>query len=699
MDLVWRNTSGHPVDHLWFHLYLNAFRDKESSYLRERAAEPRGGAEWDSDYPGSLRVNALRREDGTNLWADATRRFECPDDGNTKDATLARVDLAAPVAPGETIALSVDFDSQLPRVLHRTGWAGDPEDPQSLFFMVAQWFPKLAVLGRDGEGLPRWNAHQFHRNTEFFSDYGSYSVTLTVPPGFVVGATGRMAGGPVRLADGRLSTTYVADDVHDFAWTASPHFVEVAFPWTFSSYCAEAPGGIGARVREAAEESARLRGAAAPVPAPEREVLVRLLLQPDHAALADRYRWSVGAALALCAAWYGAYPYPTLTVVDPPAGGTGAGGMEYPTLITVGGDRTAPAYETGLEAVTIHEFAHQYFYGLVGTNEFEQAWLDEGFTSFTDRRVQEIALGAPIARTRYGPIATPRLRPFAPEPVFQRLSHLLRLDALPHPWKRRPTLLPVPAESPLWAYLRDLPPLHFDAFVPSPEPLPTRHSYLASATHDAMDQPGWHFAARTDYRANAYAKPTLMLFALRGMLGEAAFHRAMYGYATRYRFEHPRGADFVSVVREHAAEEARPMVDAFLRAMMESATRLDVAVLGASSARRDDGRHDWTVRVQRRGDLAVAIEVFGEDDAGEVHLLETWRSGGSATTRAVRAVMERPMRCARLGPDWIRHLDADLSNNARVSGGPGDRRPALSLAARLALSVEEVVRSYAGLSR
>src|SRR3972149_5919831 len=91
-----------------------------------------------------------------------------------------------------------------------------------------------------------------------------------------------------------------------------------------------------------------------------------------------------GNALQYFNDWLGKYPYPNLTVVDPPIKAFGAGGMEYPTLITGGSVYGLPEGLRFIELVTIHEFGHQYWYGLVGNNEFEEAWLDEGLNQYSE---------------------------------------------------------------------------------------------------------------------------------------------------------------------------------------------------------------------------------------------------------------------------------------------------------------------------
>src|SRR6185503_14852687 len=174
---------------------------------------------------------------------------------------------------------------------------------------------------------------------EFFSDYGTYDVSLTVPADWPVGATGVPRD---RRDNGDRTSThrYYQDDVHDFVWTTSPDYIE----------------------RTARFEHATL----APV-------VMRLLLQPEHAGQADRHFDATRTTLKYYGEWFGAYPYGHITIVDP-AWQSGAGGMEYPTLFTAGTRWLAPARVTTPESVTVHEAGHQFWYGMVGNNEFEHAW-------------------------------------------------------------------------------------------------------------------------------------------------------------------------------------------------------------------------------------------------------------------------------------------------------------------------------------
>jgi len=344
--LVWRNLSGRSSDELRFHLYWNAWKDNGSTWMRERrlTGNTTLAARPDEDR-SSIDITAIRLHDASGAAIDLTaaQRFVAPDDGNLADETVVAVPLPAPVAPGGTATVDIEWTATIPRTFARTGAIGD-------FFFIAQWFPKIGVLEDSG-----WNAHQFHTATEFFSDFGVYDVRLTVPAGWVVGATGREMD---RTPNGDATTThrYHAEDVHDFAWTTSPDYVE---------------------------HIDRFAGA------PERGVTpvdIRLLLQPEHAGQEARHFAATRATLRLYGEWFGAYPYDHLTVIDP-AWQSGAGGMEYPTLFTAGSRWLAPDDVMQPESVTVHEAGHQWWYAVVASNEFEHAWMDEGLNTFATARV------------------------------------------------------------------------------------------------------------------------------------------------------------------------------------------------------------------------------------------------------------------------------------------------------------------------
>src|SRR5262249_4542177 len=183
----------------------------------------------------------------------------------------------------------------VPEVFARTGYKGE-------FHMVAQWFPKIGV--RVGPpGAERWECQPFHINNEFFADFGTYDVALTVPSTHTVAATGVLTNA-VDAGGGMRTLTYHAEDVHDFAWMADP-YMEVM------------PG------------QAKL--------AEEGTVEVRVYYRPEQRDFARRHLEAATGAIEKFSAMFVPYPWPILSVIDPPVdAASGAGGMEYPTLVTTG---------------------------------------------------------------------------------------------------------------------------------------------------------------------------------------------------------------------------------------------------------------------------------------------------------------------------------------------------------------------------
>ncbi|MFD2673432.1 M1 family metallopeptidase [Marinicrinis sediminis] len=344
--LSWKHPGVEPVKEVYLHMYANAFESEQTTFYRESGGKLRNEEVTDASF-GGIQLTSLK-ENGDEIIHRV--QYVQPDDGNPHDHTLLKVRLSDPLKPGEELRLKMSFHVQLPAVYARMGYADD-------FIMAGQWFPKIAAYetkgtrGRETEG---WNLHQYHGNSEFYADFGIYNVKIDVPSQYIVAATGFPAS-RTQLTAKRKVYHFYADDVHDFAWAASPDFVYVEEPFSAKAI----PG-----------------------------VKIKLYLDPAHEHLKDRYLFAAKRALSQYSNWYGTYPYSTLSIVVPPEEGKGAGGMEYPTLITAwGAESDNPGYE--LERVIVHEIGHQYWYGMVASNEFEEAWLDEAFTSYAEDKVME----------------------------------------------------------------------------------------------------------------------------------------------------------------------------------------------------------------------------------------------------------------------------------------------------------------------
>jgi hypothetical protein len=503
--LIWRNPSDDPVPELRFHLYLNAFKNTGSTFMRESGGQLRGDrASRKPEDWGWIDVLSIVPAGGSNLRSAA--RFIQPDGNDASDETVLSVPLPTPVPPRGTIELAIAFRSKLPRVFARTGFVRD-------FHLVGQWFPKIGVYepaGMRGRARGGWNCHAFHAYSEFYADYGTYDVTFDVPSSYVVGATGKLAS---KTSSGaRTAYRYLAANVHDFAWTADPRYRVHEF--TFDPARHVPPGWSARAARELGMTEAEIA---------LRPISIRILIEPEHLRGLDRYVRSTKEAIAFYGLWYGAYPYETLTVVDPPEDGGGAGGMEYPTFITGFASRMLLRWPLDgvrtVEDVTIHEFGHQYWYGMVGSNEFEESWLDEGMNSDSEYRAMQLA---------YGP---------------------------------RPGALPGG--------------LGFDMYSFG------HRQYHVLPNLDPIVRRAWEYASGDSYATNSYPKVALFMAQLASDLGAETFARAERAYFQEWSFRHPSTADFFRVFERVSGRD----LSTYRANILYGTSRLDWSVVSASSRR------------------------------------------------------------------------------------------------------------------
>ncbi len=607
--LVWRNLQSTATDQLWFHLYWNGWRNSRSTWMLSGRLRSRRNAlrnpkpeDWSSIEVDHIRVlptvvTGEGEESQPESWLAAdlsgTARYEAPDDGNPDDRTVMVVDLPRAVEPGETVHVELEWRAKIPRTFARTGARDD-------FFFIAHWFPILGVYEPEG-----WNCHQFHANTEFFSDYGVYDVTITLPERFVLGATGREVD---RRAndDGTVSVRYVQEDVHGFTWTASPDFMDLHQRF-------EVPG----------------------LP----PVDMRLLLQPEHSQQAERHFHATAATLEHYGKWYGAYPYRQITIVDP-AWGSGVGGMEYPTLFTAGTSNFSPFGGGRPEGVTVHEAGHQFWYGLVGNNEFEHAWLDEGLNTFSTARVMDEVYGASRWVERYLSPPGTRIRGFLP----------IMFDDL----RRGRMVSGNRMDRAVKSTVR----------TADPQSTPTFRAFPPEASN------------------LSYGKTAQWLATLERHLGWETLREILSTFFERYRFKHPRPEDFFAVANEVSGQDLSWYFDqvynrsvifdyaidsvksfpAAARGLVESA---DGGLVFVDGDRGSDGprlfRTEVAVRRHGGGIFPVDVQLVFEDGS-EVRV--PW----SGKERWTLMVEERASKLdyAIVDPDRVLLMDLEYTNNSRL---------------------------------
>ncbi len=617
--LTWVNDSPDTVPALQFHLYMNAFRNSQSTFFKESGGQLRGdkfkGDEW-----GWVKVNSMKIEGGADLTGAI--KFIAPDDGNTEDRTVIEVTLPQPVKPHESLRIAIDFTTKTPMVFARTGFHGD-------FYLGGQWFPKIGVWETAGfrySSRGAWNCHQFHANSEFFANFGDYRVELTVPSHMVVGATGEQ----VRRAENTLNntTTYTfrQDSVTDFAWTVQPNYIREERMFAADQETTPEEIAAVAKLHNIPVQDVRLS-----------DVKMIAMVQPEHREQIERHFTSLRTALKWFGLWYGHYPYKTITVVDPPYGAGGAGGMEYPTFITAGTSWRLPKRALTLEMVTVHEFGHQFWMQLVANNEFEESWLDEGFNTYSTGKVLDKAFG--------------------------------------------PSTLPVKLyDLDLWSFLK-LPRFTQESV--------DRTAYLSGPVEDDLVRRSWEYYSSASYGLNSYMRTGVTLRTLEGLLGAGTMARVMRAYHQRWRFRHPTSRDFQKVVNEVSGRN----MDWFFDQFVFGNRLLDYAVGSVSSVRqrtpmgafekdgsmnvvtrkdaeeidvKNEGNKSFkqqylcTVKIQRRGDAVAPVEAVIHFSDGSTEK-RTW--DGSYRWVKYTFLRNAAVDWVQIDPERKYQLDVSYANN------------------------------------
>lgn len=475
-NIIWSNQTQDTVQDMWFHLYYNAFKNEESTMLQESKEESFGplGMKVNDGEWGWIDIVSIRLADGRDL--KSTMEFMQQDEPvHPGDQTVMRVIFPEPILPGEQVHLQIEFQSKIPRGIQRTGYYKDS-------YFIAQWFPKPGVY-EEGKG---WNCHEYHLSSEFYADFADFTVHITVPDNFIVGASGKQIRAIANEVEEAVTYTFSQASIHDFAWTADPDFLKIE-----RDFIAEEE--ISAE--EYDEVSRRLW-----IPVEEvklNDVKMILLIRKEHEKQINRHFQALKAAIKYYGLWYGPYPYETVTMVDPPFR-TGSGGMEYPTLFTAGTSILRSKDVHSPEGVIIHEFGHGYWYGLCANNEFEEAWLDEGINSYSTGKVLAQA---------YGPGAFP-----------------VSLNRIPlNRFIKMPTYYDYGLDRALAIHVVELDPI-------------TTYS--------------WKFLNRGSYGLNVYFRASTCLHTLERLVGQDTMIKILRAFQMRYRFKHPHTQDFIDVVNE-----------------------------------------------------------------------------------------------------------------------------------------------------
>ena len=579
MEAYWVNNSTDNVPDLQMHMYLNAFRSNKTTFYKESGIFNKSEK---IDF-GYIEINSFTDIYGNEL--KPLTSYISPDDGNPEDMTVLRIALPEPVRPGDTIYIIVDFESKLPALTHRTGFNDD-------FFFVGQWFPKFGVYESAGMRFATkggWNCHQFHYNSEFYANHSVYDVKITVPEEYVVGSGGVLLNEAISDGEGKNKTlTYRAEDIVDFAWTAWPGYSVYADTWN--------------------------------------HVAITFLAPPERKDQVDRQLTAVKNALEYLTEKVGPYPWTHLTFVDPPSKGQGAGGMEYTTIFTSQSANRIPESFHIPELVTVHEFGHAYFMGILASNEFEEPWLDEGVNTFWEQRIIDHYYGE-------------------------------NSGVLDHP------LLKISDKS----Y--------------------SRLSYVSSEGRQLVSnrEYSWNYP-RDTYGMMSYFKTANILYTLMGIIGEETTDEVFREYYKRWAFRHPSGYDFIEVVNEVVTRvhgnKFGPDLNWFFDQTLFGTGLVDYKVLRFLNTRvpsfkgmkiendslvlesdysKKDTLYKSTVQLERLGDVMLPVDVQIHFDNNNT-IMETW--DGKARYKDFIYTGTGKVDWVKIDPEYKIRMDVNFINNS-----------------------------------
>ena len=425
------NNSNDTLYFIWFHVWPNAYKNDKTAFSDQLIENGR----TDFYFSNDAKRGYINRLDFKVNGITAV----ISDHPQHQD--IIKLILPVPLAPKTSVNIQTPFHVKLPYAFSRSGYIDKS-------YQVTQWYPKPAVYDKKG-----WHEMPYLDQGEFYSEFGNYDVQITVPEKYVVAATGELLKGKQENANKTLH--YQQDNVHDFAWFADPTF-------------------------EVLHDTMQLASKTIDV------------FAYYHKANAATWKNSIAfikSSIKTKSEWLGEYPYKKVAVVE--SRSAGEGGMEYPTITLI----SSPSGERLLDYVINHEVGHNWFYGILATNERAHPWMDEGMNSYYDRKYN---------LQKYNSTAVE---------FFKTKNAFIN--------KRLPDDLET-------VLLR---------------------SMTATKTDQPIETTSEKFS-EINYNAVAYSKTAQWMKLLETELGQPVFDKLMQEYYKRWQFKHPYPEDFKMLAEE-----------------------------------------------------------------------------------------------------------------------------------------------------
>jgi len=582
------NNSADSLDMLWIHLWPNAYKDGTTALAKQQFREGNQLMFWAMQRAlGGIDSLDFKVAGEPVQWSF-----------HPEHRDIARLELANPLGPGERMTYSTPFRVKLPSgKISRLGHIGET-------YQITQWYPKPAVYDRDG-----WHPMPYLNQGEFYSEYGSFDVSITLPSNYVVGATGDM---DPKEADNEREMAFLdslalatARRIDGSAFDAEEFSTDEAMEFPASSEQTKTLRYRQSNVHDFAWFADKrwwvLKGDVE-LPYSGRSVTSWAMFTP---AAADLWRESLNYiedATYYYSKWNGEYPYNHVTAVD----GTisAGGGMEYPNITVIG----TSGSDLGLETVIVHEVGHNWFYGILGSNERTNAWMDEGINSFNETRYFNAKYGDKLGLVGFEDRATPLMewfdlvgKPYASRDVFAYfLSARMAID------------------QPMQCHSNDYSPINYGTVV-----------YKKTA-------------AAFDY--------------LRKSLGAERFDRGMQAYFEAWKFKHPAPNDLRTALETSTGEN----LGWFFDGLVPTTDQTDYALTRTKSTGTSTA-----ITVKNKGELEGPWSLHGQREGGEWEAI-AWYPGIAKGDQ--HEVNVPAYQAYRIDHDGVM-LDNNAHNNTRRTRG------------------------------
>ena len=345
--LRYKNNSPDTLTKVYYHLYFNAFQPGSMMDVRSlNIADP--------DYRVMDRISKLQRNE-TGYHRIHRLMQDKQAVPFTVEGTILEAILVNPIPPGGESILEMRFSSQVPLQIRRSG----RDNREGIAYSMSQWYPKICAYDEDG-----WHPNPYI-GREFYGEWGTFDVTINIHKDYMVAAGGVLQNPEdvgfgytkrdiIKKQSKKLRWHFVADNVHDFFWSADPDYTHRIFPvgsnLDLHFFYQTNPVAMNGESDKQAE------------------LLDNWNKLPDYTIRAFEYMNT----------HFGEYPYPIYSIAQ-----GGDGGMEYPMGTLITGNRSLKS----LIAVTVHELVHSWYQGVLATNESRFAWIDEGFTTYVANRL------------------------------------------------------------------------------------------------------------------------------------------------------------------------------------------------------------------------------------------------------------------------------------------------------------------------